>query len=648
MIQILMLGLAQAAHAQVLQGNDDYVLPEISVLGTSDSGRKSITDFVPTVSELSGNRLNQKRQATIGETLSQEAGVNSSYFGPNASRPVIRGLDGERVRILQNGIGSMDASGASPDHAVSADPFSIDRVEIVRGSAALLYGSSAIGGVVNMVDGRIPEKIKPNEAKVSGRFSSVDSGGTGLLSVNQNRGKLQAHADVLYRKSGDTSTPVAGQNPIANSANQAFDGGLGGSYVFDSGFAGASYSSFFNKYGTVAAPDVTIDLQRRRIDVATEVSGIRFRSGFTHYQHQELEGTAIGTTFLSRAAEGRLEAKHRLESGTESEGALEGILGAQGQYTDFQASGEEAFLPGTKNTNLAVFAYEELKWGNPRTPWAWTPTLGARIERAQVSSDAATRIFIPKSFSLGLLYRISTQFTLGIHSTSTERAPNYQELFADGNHVATGIEENGDLNLAMEKAKALELSLRRKTQNAEGRFSVYAQNFSTFVALVPTGMQNGDGMDIYDFRSIHARIYGAELEYRQELANSVFGGKLEVEGKMDFVRGVNLSQSVNLPRISPIREMLALEHRANSLRSRLELQYTHLQTLSAPGETHTPGYFMMNLGFDRPFNTSFGVLQATLRLNNVLDTEARNHVSFLKDRAPLPGRNLILSLTARI
>ncbi|MBL7714400.1 MAG: TonB-dependent receptor [Bdellovibrionales bacterium] len=613
----------------------EYVLPEISVLG--ESQKKSVTDFVPTVSELSGNRLNQKRQNTIGETLSQEAGVNSTYFGPNSSRPVIRGLDGDRVRILQNGVGSMDASGASPDHAVSADPFSLERVEIVRGSAALLYGSSAIGGVVNLVDGRIPERENGNRpATVGGRYSSVDQGWAALLSSDFGSGKNQFHSDLIKRRNQNTKTPVATQNPIANSAGDGFDGGFGYSRILDSGYVGTSFSYNTSNYGTVAEPDVTIGLEKQRVDVAGAVSGTRFRTAYSYYKHQEYEGSEVGTQFLSRAAEGRVDHKHKTGLGTE------GIVGAQAQYTDFSANGEEAFLPGTKTTAAAIFLYEELKQEK------WTPSLGARLEGNQVRADSATRAYFPKSLALGLLYKIDDAYSLGVNTTVTERAPNYQELFAGGNHIATGIEENGDLALSMERAQAIELSLRHKNRPTESRFTIFAQNFSTFIALVPNGLQNGDGLDIYNFQAIHARIYGAEFEYRRELSRPALGGILEVDFKMDFVRGQDLTHRTNLPRMSPIRENLALEHRTNSLRSRLELSHNHRQTQSAPNETHTAGYFMTNISFEAPFNTSWGVLQTTLRLNNIFDVEARNHVSFLKDLAPLPGRNLILGITAKI
>lgn len=640
-------------------------LPEISVFGQS-WGKTSVTEFVPTVSELSGKKLERRKQNTLGETLSIEAGVNSSFFGPNSSRPVIRGLDGERVRILQNGIGTMDASGASPDHAVSADPFLMEKVEIIRGSASLLYGSSAIGGVVNMVNGRIPEHLPdPYNIRVNSRYSSVDQGRNGGFTLNTKAGKFAFHLDGVLRKSSNyhvpgfarstrlrESSPISDEptDEVANSGNTSWESAIGGSYIFDSGFAGASLSTFNTNYGTVAEPDVKINLKKQRVDVASEVKGTRWiqstrmKAAYSSYTHKELENGVVGTTFLNRGAEGRVDLKHR------PIGLMEGIIGTQGQYSDFSANGEEAFLPTTINTSTALFAFEELKLGR------WTPTFGGRVERSQVTAKASDKFgpedsknFIPLSGSTGLLYQLSKDYSLGLNTTFSQRAPNYQELYANGAHIGTGIFEVGDRAIGMENGRAVELSFREKTRTSEGRASVFVQDFQNFIALTPTGTTDVDsGLEIYNYSSVRARLYGAELEYRKELPWRVGPGVFEIETKADFVRGVNLSSSSNLPRMPSIRETVSLDYNTNPLRTNLEVQRSEKQWMTAPGELPTDGYILVNLGLEAPINTSFGVLQTKLRVNNLLNEEARNHVSFLKDLAPLPGRNIIFGIQANI
>ncbi|MCM0606577.1 MAG: TonB-dependent receptor [Xanthomonadaceae bacterium] len=644
---------------------EDYLLPEISVFGQS-WGKSSVNEFVPTISDLSGRKLERRKQNTLGETLSREAGVSSSFFGPNASRPVIRGLDGERIRILQNGVGTLDASGTSPDHAVSADPFLMEKVEIIRGSASLLYGSSAIGGVVNMVNGRIPEKLTDSpDLRINSQFSSVDLGRNGGFIYNTKAGNFALHFDGVLRGSNDYKIPgfarsaaLRASSPltpepygeVANSSNRAWEGALGGSYVFDSGFAGASFSSFDTLYGTVAEPDVKIDLKRQRLDLGSEIKGAgfiqsaRIKAAYSYYKHEELENGTVGTTFMNRGAEARVDLKHK------SLGAFEGIIGAQGQYFDFSASGAEAFLPTTLNTSVAVFGYEELKLGR------WTPSFGARIERSQVTAQSSSnfgpessRYFVPLSASIGTLYQLSTDYSLGLNTTFSQRAPNYQELYANGPHIGTGIFEVGDREIGIENGRAAELSLREKTKQSEGRVSVYIQDFQNFIALLPTGSSDaGSGLDIYNYRSVEARLYGAELEYRHELPWKVGAGFFEVEAKVDFVRGLNISTSQNLPRITPIRETIGIDYNTNFLRTGIELQHSERQAMTAPGELPTEGYYLVNLALEAPINTSFGVLQAKLRVNNLLNEEARTHVSFLKDRAPLPGRNIVLGIQANI
>ncbi len=628
---------------------DEIETPEISVLG--QSGKSSVQDFVPTVSELSGRKLDKKKQSTLGETLAREAGVSSSQFGPNASRPVIRGLDGERIRILQGGIGTLDASGTSADHSVSLDPLLIERVEIVRGSAALLYGSSAIGGVVNTTTSRIPDRLQyDSKVKFDSRLSSADQGRTGGLVVNSSSGNLAWHLDGLLRESANYKTPLG---RVGNSQSESFDLAAGLSRVTDRGYFGGAFSSFGTTYGVVKEQDVTIAQERKRVDLAGEFKGQGFiQSGrvagtASYYKHEEKEGTDVGTTFRNRGAELRTDLKHAPMAG------ISGIIGAQLQSFDFSAQGDEAFLPSTTNQMAALFAFEELNIGS------WTPTFGARVEFSGVDSEGGTgfgspvkRSFVSPGLSAGTLYRLGEGYSLGLNTSLTARAPNYQELFAAGPHVATSTFEVGNDTLSQEIGRALELSLRRKAEATEGRATIFVQDFTRFLALNPTGgVDAGSGLDIYAYTPVSAVLFGAEFEYRARLPWSLWNGIWEVEAKLDWVRGRNRTDDVNLPRITPFRESLALDYRSNALSAEIEIARSETQNFLAPNETRTPGYTLLNLGAEVPVRLSslgLGALRVTARLNNALDAEARNHVSLLKDLAPLTGRNFVLGIQAQL
>jgi len=648
----LSLLIALTAHAN--DGESEIAVPEITVLGISGA-KKSVQEFVPTVTEISGRKLDKKRQSTLGETLARETGVSSTQFGPGSSRPVIRSLDGDRIRILQGGIGTLDASGSSVDHAVAGDPLFIDRVEVIRGSAALLYGSSAIGGVVNTTSSRIPTRLDyDSKIKFDSRLSSADQGKHVGILVNQSSGPWAYHLDSVIRSSSNYSTPVG---RVGNSEAEAFDGALGLSHVTENGYWGASFSNFSTHYGVVREEDVVIDLNRKRMDFGGEfktsgwIEAGKVAGALSYYKHEEeghdhgsggggAEGS--GTIFRNAGGEIRADLKHQ------NWGALQGIVGFQAQAFRFSSSGAEAFLPTTLNSQGALFVFEELQAG------ALTPTFGARLEHSQVESQggasfgaAATRRFLTPSLSAGTLYRLSDTVSLGLNTSFTERAPNYQELFASGAHMATGTYEIGNPNLKREIGRSLELSLRQKTSQSEGRATVFVQDFTRFLALTPNGLIT-DGLPEYVFRPVSAVIFGLELEHRTQLPWNLWDGIWELETRLDLTRGRNRSDRAALPRITPIRETLGLSYRGNAWGAELELQRSEAQREVALNEIPTLAYTMLNVGADFPVTTSFGALRISARLNNALDTEARNHVSFVKDVAPLVGRNFVLGVQARL
>ena len=352
-------------------------LPASVVVTGNPLGAK---DLATPASVLTGKDLVLRRGSTLGETLDGLPGVSSTYFGPNANRPVIRGQDGDRIRVLGNGGASFDASSLSFDHAVPIDPLVVERVEVLRGPAALSYGGSAVGGVVNAIDNRIPREAV---TAVSGAFEGRLGGAAGERAasalVEGGGGALAWHADAFWRRTDDLSVPdfdrpledgsSERRNFIANSASRADGGALGGSFVWDAGYVGASVDTYRNDYGIVAEDDITIRMRRDRIALAGELrprggffSALRAQGAGTDYRHQEIEGDgSVGTTFANDGSDARLEAVHRaLALGG---GQLEGSFGLQYESSDFSALGEEAFVPSTHTRQQSVFVLERWSWG---------------------------------------------------------------------------------------------------------------------------------------------------------------------------------------------------------------------------------------------------------------------------------------------
>ncbi len=633
-----------SAHAQ------DLNVPEISVVGENE---KPLLDRASTTSELSGSRLSRQRRSTLGETLSSQTGVNSSQFGPNASRPVVRGLDGDRIKILQNGTGVLDASAASQDHAVASDPLVVERIEVVQGPAALLYGNSTIGGVVNVLIRRIPESpIEAFQGTFESRYSSNDDGrSTGLLFEGPfaPSSKWHYHLDGTARAADDYRVP---QGTITNSFNRSLNGAAGTSYVATDGFAGVSASTYSSQYGVVAEKAVNIDMRQQRFDFSGGLENMgwfesaKLKSTVSNYQHQEIENGVVGTTFKNQGFENRLDLKHHKTKN------LEGVFGAQQNFFTFEALGDEAFLPKTGNSSLAAFFFEELNIGRLK------PSLAGRLDSNSVASEVEpakvptfgtnqTKTFTAKSASIGFRYLMTDVLTGILNTSYTERAPNYQELFSNGPHVATGIFEIGDQQLNLEASKSVELSLRAKAESSSGSASVFAQDFQNYIALAPTGANDaGSGLPISSYQSVPARLFGGEVEYRYGFADLIPGGVLEVELKADFVRGLNLKTGTSLPRQPALREKIAVIYKADRYQIDAEIQRAEKQAELAPGERETAAYTLFNLGIEVPVRFEGLTFTILARGLNLFDVEARNHVSVLKEIAPLPGRSLNLGAQA--
>jgi iron complex outermembrane receptor protein len=639
MKMLLILFFSFQTYAQSLDVN----IQNIEVIGHQEGS--TLIDFIPSVTKLQGKELTKKRQTSLGDTLQSEVGVNSTQFGPSASRPVIRGLDGPRIRILQNSLGTLDASTQSLDHAVPVDTLTLDSIEIVRGPMGLIYGSSAVGGVVNLVTNRIHSHFEVGtHSTILTQGESINHGISSGLSLDHGVNNWMLHFDGSTRNLQNQNIPDGSSlKEIPNSQNHQDSLAGGFSKIFERGYLGVSYNFFDTNYGTVAEEDVTIKMQQNRVELHGEYrpysslfSKIRLRSAQSSYNHKELEGDEVGTIFDNKGNETRLEFINKKNE-------FNGISGIQTQFFAFEAQGDEAFLPKSDNLNIAIFTYQELKNNNH------TFSFGGRLESAHIKKESSTSFgaeetkdFTLYNLSLGHQYKINSTQSFSTSFSYTERNANFQELYADGAHIATGTFEQGNSQLGKEQAYALELSFKQDTSVQKTTMSIYAQKFHHFIFLAPTGATDGgSGLPIYDYESADALFYGAEFENKRKLMN-INKGELNFIGKFDFVRAKNTQTSENLPRVSPARVSAGIEYQKDRSATDLEVQHVLNQNKTAVNETSTPHYTLTNLGYSYDIvKNSYGI-NMFARLRNIFNVTARNHVSTLKDLAPLPGRNFIL------
>ncbi|HYO13730.1 MAG TPA: TonB-dependent receptor [Thermoanaerobaculia bacterium] len=665
--------------AQVFFALDLTVHREEIVVTASPDVRSTYEIAQPT-SVLSGEELQRRIQPTLGETLSREPGVTSTFFGQGASRPVIRGLGGDRIRVLESGIGSGDASTTSPDHAVSLDPLAAERIEVLRGPATLLYGSSAVGGVVNVIDERIPDSLP--DQRVSGtvelRGGSVADERGGIASFNGSLGRIAWHADYLRRETDDYEIPGFAESEILrglegdegegeeeeafrvmpNSATETETGTVGLSWIANDGFLGVSVRDFDTLYGIPGGHHqvegesegeepgeaeeaaVRVDLEQRRYDLRGGLNrpfgifrGASLRFGSTDYEHRELEGAEVGTRFLNDSWEGRLELLQK------QLGSLTGSFGLQALSRDFEAIGEEAFVPPTQTDSWAAFTFQEIARGG------WRFQLGARFESQDVSAETEgidDRSFDGLSGSFGVVRRFGENYSLGLSIARSTKLPNAEELFSNGPHIATNAFEIGNPNLEEETSLGADLTLRKVSGRLTGEVTLFANRFDDYIYESFTDEEE-DGLPVFRYVQQDAEFRGAELTgvwaaWHREPYH------FDVEFGADFVRAELRDSGDPLPRIPPRRYRLGVHYRGERLDGLVEGVRVDEQDRVAAFELPTGGYTLVNASLGYRFFTTRVVYDVLLRGTNLTNEEARNHVSFLKDLVPLPGRDVSLAL----
>jgi iron complex outermembrane receptor protein len=646
-----------------------FHLDEMVVSAGAGSTRRS--EAYQPASVMTSRDLVTSAEASLGETLSRQPGVTSSYFGPGSSRPIVRGIGGDRVRILEAGIGTGDASSTSPDHAVAVEARNAERIEVIRGPATLLYGSSAVGGVVNVLDGRIAREpaTQPFTGYVEGLGGSVSDERTASGAVNAAFGSFVITGSGLYRDSDDYSIPGFSEaNPepgevleagiLENSAVSNTRGSGGVSYVSERGYVGVAYTAQRSDYGVpghaheeedpMAPPPleegeefVTIDLEQERFDFegalrfgSSPVRNLKGRFGYTDYQHTELEGAEIGTQFFNKYFEGRLESEHSFFDQTQ------GAFGAQLSSRDFEAIGDEAFVPPSTTNALALFGYEEFT-----ATEALSVQGGVRFERQNTEAPGvAERTQHALSASLGANWDASDLVSLSLSASRSTKLPNAEELFSDGPHAATRAYEIGDPLLSEEVALGLDLTAHFHVERFRGSASVFTTGFTDYIYETATGNER-DGLTEFQFVQGDARFTGAELEAEFDVIETTPGTEsahLSFEVLADFVNARLTATDEYLPRIPPLRFGGGVNYRQSGFVVRAGARYSAEQDKVGPFETVTPSFTMFDASISYRLFTGGLFHDISLVGSNLSNQEARVHTSFLKDLAPLPGREIRL------
>lgn len=621
------------------------------VVVTASALRGTAEQLSDPVEVLRGEDLDEARAATLGETVGSLPGVQSSNFGPGVGRPIVRGLDGARVAVLAGGLATQDVSTVSQDHATSVEPFLADQIEVLKGPATLLYGSGAIGGVVNVVDGRIPEEApaKATSGRAEIRWDSASEGHTRMLRVDGGNERFALHADAVLRDNDDYETPDGEQ---ANSFLEARTGALGASVLGDWGFVGASVSRYDNEYGNpgepgepeLGIPGVFLDIEQDRYEAKGGIqlpfdvlSELRFSAAHTDYGHIEFEGDEVGTEFIKDAREVRLELTHDPVAG------WIGAVGLQASRAELEAIGEEAFLPRTRSRSAGLFVVERREWD------AFQLDLGARVDDVQSDPDASTldgagrRDFAPVSVSVGGIWKAADGWDVVASFDRAERAPVEEELFSNGPHVATAAFEIGDPDLGEEAANQAEVGFHFHGGRVEAKASAYYNRFGDYIFLADTGefAQGEDGeepLPIRRWTQGDATFRGFEGEITVQLLENA-GGAWEARLFGDTVRAT-FDDGGNVPRIAPSRLGGELRWSNGHWRASLGAVRYAKQDDVAANETPTGGYTLVDAHLAWHIDGANTAWELFLDGTNLTNEDARVHTSFLKDTVLLQGRSV--------
>jgi len=704
-----------ASHAQPAApvpepaGHAHHGLEEVLV--TANPIARATDDLSQSATVLEGEALRQQLANSLGETLARTPGLSNASFGENIGRPVIRGLQGSRVGVLSNSMALNDASAVSQDHAVSVEPFLADQIEVLRGPSTLLYGSGAIGGVVNTVSPSIPQVVPENgysgRAIAQANTAANEEFAAGRLDLGG--GAFALHVDGFHRRTDDYEIPgnadlypedehdheheaehehedehaqEGGNSGVLENSYLHNEGAtVGGSWLGEQWRLGAAYTEYKSDYGipgdthvhehdhddeehegeeheeeehegeepVVDEAPVSIDLKSKRTEV--ELAGANPLPGFeqfkvrfadTNYEHTEFEGSEVGTVFNSDSKNTRMELKH------DPWGAWQGVFGLQYTDLDFSAVGAEAFVPSSATKTTAAFWIEHADIGD------WQLDVGLRYDDVDIDVPN-TRVpeegpigpgtnadFSPFSASAGAIWHMDDTFDLVFSVAHAERAPNVDELYANGPHIATQVYEVGDPGLGKESNLHLEGGARMTLGQFTASATVFRDSFDDYIYQEYTG-EEADGLPVALWLQQNADFIGGEVELAYDFDPTRYGD-VRAFAFGDIVDG-ELADNNDVPLQPPARVGMGVEWDYQGLAANATWIHAYRQDNTAPFETDTPGYDLLNaeLAYTVPAAGEFD-WQVYVQGQNLLDEDIRNSTSTLKDFAPQIGRNVIVGV----
>jgi iron complex outermembrane receptor protein len=682
----VILLMASAASFGSSVAAEEEPIKELEPVLITAPAHKLAEDMARPFNALKGEELVRKVGSTLGETLNQELGVTSSSFGAGVGHPVIRGQSGPRVRIMQDSLGIQDVSTLSPDHANAVEPILAERIEVLRGPQTLLYGSGAIGGLVNVIDNRIPDRLP--EKIVTGaaeqRYNTVSDEATSVLRLDAGQGVFALHLDGFYRDRNDVEIPGFAideeaeaashdgnghEEPIANTkgfiANtdaRARGGTVGFSFIGDSGFFGFSVNRLENDYGIPAGAHghghehseeageqgkTRVDMEQSRYDFKSELydpmpfaETLKMRLGYTDYRHVERENGAAGTVFSNEAVEGRVELVHK------SIGLWHGVIGAQVQDSEFAAVGEEAVVPKSDISSFGFFAVEDMHWRDVLFE------LGLRVEDQTITPDSLNSVsHTPVSASGSAVWNFRDDAAVTFAVTRSQRAPQVQELFSNGIHAATQSFELGNPALSEETSYNLDLGFRYNPGWGSAELNlfhnwvndyIFQRNpgtvFNRETEQFETTCSEADAcIPVLESTQLDATFKGFEASLTFPVFDQAFG-KLDLTLFSDYVRG-RFDHGGDVPRMPPLRYGFQVDYAYQKLTAFARLMNAEAQDNPGKNETKTGGYLLFNLGAEyRLAVADYAELMVFARGKNLLNETIRNSTSYLRNIAPEPGR----------
>lgn len=696
MINIVMATSLPAAFAQTAAirpaAGTETTLKPIEIKAASEEAPREPPR--PTV-KLRGDALRERAGNTLGETLSDEAGISNSTFGPGVGLPVIRGMSGPRVRLLNNGLATHDATTFSPDHAASIESILADEIQVMRGPATIRYGGNAIGGAVNVIDNRIPQRVPKQviTGMVQSRYNFNGNESTNAFKVDAGTGRFAMHIDGFIRRRDNISINGCAVDDkaiqqqfglintrntcghVANTGAQSQGGSVGGSLFADMGMVGASATMLDNTYGIPPSAgshshggggsDVSIDLANRRYDGRMEIWGsgkwidrIKLNVSRVHYRHHEKAGGAIATTFRNEALDGRLEVEHRLGS------RISGVIGGQMMNRDFSALGAEAFIPETNTFSTAAYIHERLDITDTlRLEGGWRYDRLRLLAGPQSTVDGRILNFPGRSFSvesrsISLTWQYANKSTVGIIFSGSKRAPEVHELYSFGPHLATHTFDVGNSNLKVESMRSLDLTWNADATWIRLNGALFLNDVDNFVfqRSIPNIFFDADEgrfrtrcvsldecLPVVNYEQASARFMGYEAEATLRVLSDIVP-PVEVTLFSDYVHARFTATNENVPRQPPLRYGVQLATASGPWSARIRYTHANAQDRAGVNETETKGYNLLNLHASYRHKVMGRPGSVFVRARNLLNEEIRSSTSFLRNFSPEPGRSVELGV----